>query len=466
MAFPRGLIETIIPLTHGRGFKKILRFNYRVGPKLHFPLVVTPQILSMGEPFFTRQALYFLSDVDCAVRTYSEEAGGGATSPEAGGDSEIRRIADDCLFEYSLRNPDSRLTTRSELPPRRTRRESTRVTLRRPGLPVASYMAVDGERVLLSTGAERSFEDLYHDFVGDFYDTDLGWRPIGEGAEAFPLGLCSADQEAAPVVFQELPYTYEEIDLLGRILPIDPEMIGRFSVSDFLKPETDESSQEAIVTLLNQPYMEQYERLPPAKHLEQETINVGRTCDPRLLDFYFAGLRSLSPVVEYKNYYNIIEYYFEDASLVRIKAELDDILDKLREAEDIEVFTNLAKRLQPGAEQDQIRQVVQRHTSLDRLRSFFSTEIPGPSLSHFENFNGVINGKEVQKIRIGNPDLQRLVADRIYAFRNAIFHSKRTFKGKETVVIRPCSQEEVEIVAHEVRLIKMIAQEIIKQTRT
>ncbi len=46
-----------------------------------------------------------------------------------------------------------------------------------------------------------------------------------------------------------------------------------------------------------------------------------------------------------------------------------------------------------------------------------------------------------------------------------IFHSKRTFKGKETLVIRPCSKEETEIVAHEVLLIKMVAQEIIKQSK-
>src|SRR5205823_1210634 len=107
------------------------------------------------------------------------------------------------------------------------------------------------------------------------------------------------------------------------------------------------------------------------KFLEPEIIEVGNMYDPRLLDFYFAGLRSLSPVVEFKSYYNIIEYHFEDASLVRIKAELDDVFNKLKEADDLEVFSNLIKRLQPGAEKDQIRQVVQRYIQLDRLRAFF-----------------------------------------------------------------------------------------------
>src|SRR5437016_4645955 len=143
MTIPQSLIGSILPLTNSRGFGKILRFNYMVGPNQRLPLVVSPQILSMGDPFFTRQAIYFLSDVDCAIRTYSEEVCGPAAGGEEGGVSEIRRAADDCLFEYSLRKPASRLTTRSELPPRRTRWERTEITVKQPGLSGASYSAVD-----------------------------------------------------------------------------------------------------------------------------------------------------------------------------------------------------------------------------------------------------------------------------------------------------------------------------------
>src|SRR5207249_2037575 len=117
---------------------------------------------------------------------------------------------------------------------------------------------------------------------------------------------------------------------------------------------------------------------------------------------------------------------------------------------------------QPVAEKEQIRQVIQHYVPLNRLQLFFKAEIPRTSRIYFENFNRVVNGKEVQKIHIGNAELQSLAADRIYSFRNDIFHSKRMFKGKETEMIRPCSKEETEVVAHEVLLVKMIAQEIIK----
>jgi hypothetical protein len=465
MSFPRSLVETILPLTNSRGFGKFIRFNYTVGSNSSFPIVVSPQILSMAVPFLTRQALYFLSDLDCAIRTYSEEAAGLNEGQAARIiQTELQRAADDCLFVYSLRNPASRLTTRSELPPRRTRRESVHITIKKRGCPDASYISVDGERVLMSSDSLRLFENLYDAFVEDLHDPNVGQQAIGDGVGAFPFGLCSGEDTNPPLVFHELPYTFEEVKLLSSVVPVDPDMIGRFSAADLLKPGRDKSSIEAIVALLNQPYIDQVRQLPPVKFPDQEIIDVSHTYDPRLLDFYFAGLRSLSPVVEYKNYYNIIEFFFEDASLDSMKSERNHVFDQLREAEDIEVFTTWAKRLQPGAENDQIRRVVQRYVSLDRLRSFFNDDIPESSRRHFESFNGVVNGKEVQKIRIGNADLQRLVADRIYSFRNAIFLSKRTFKGKETLVIRPCGREESEVVAHEVLLIKMVAQEIIKQS--
>lgn len=465
MGFSKPLIETILPLTNSRGFGKFIRFNYRVGFNPSFPLVVSPQILSMADPCLTRQALYFLSDLDCAIRMYSEVGDRFKKGQHVDGNHrELRTAADDCLFEYSLKNPASRLTTRSEIPPRSTRRESIHVTVKKPGRPDTTYIAVDGQRVLLSTESQRSFEEMYNTFVADLRDPDVDRQAIEDGVDAFPPGLCLGEEGNPPLVLKELPYTFEEVKLLSSVVPVDPGMIGRFSESDLLKPGRDESSVEATVALLNQPYIEQVRRLPPAKFPHQDIIDVSSSYDPRLLDFYFAGLRSLSAVVEYKNYYNIIEFYFEDASLDTIKSELDQVFDKLREAEDIDAFTTWAKRLQPGAEQDQIRRVVQRYVSPERLRSFFDDQIPEAARRHFESFNGIVNGKEVQRIRIKNGELGRLVADRIYSFRNAIFHSKRTLKGKETMVIRPCGKEETEVVAHEVLLIKMVAQEIIKQS--
>jgi hypothetical protein len=348
----------------------------------------------------------------------------------------MHRAADDCLFEYSLRNPASRLTTRSELPPRTTRRDNILVRVELRGCPEATYRAVDGERVHLSTEAQRSFEKMYDSFVADLYDSNVDWQAIGDGAGAFPPGLCSGEEGTAPLVFQEVPYTFEEVELLSCIVPMDQEMFGRFSVLDLFKSNCSEAKVEAITELLNKPYNERFRQFPTAKHPRLEKIDVGHSYNPRLLDFYFAGLRSLSPVVEFKSYYNIIEYYFDDGDYAKAPKE-----------------------------HEQIRQVIRDFVSLERLRSFFDEEIPPPSRYHFENFDGMINGGEIQKIRTSNAGLQSLVAKRIYSYRNSIFHSKRVYRGEPTVVIRPCSKEETQIVAHEVLLTKMVAQEIIKQSR-
>src|SRR3972149_8421267 len=43
-----------------------------------------------------------------------------------------------------------------------------------------------------------------------------------------------------------------------------------------------------------------------------------------LLDLYFAGLREKSPLIQFKNYYNIIEYVFEDAVVEECKRHLSE----------------------------------------------------------------------------------------------------------------------------------------------
>lgn len=424
MSHTRSYSEIILPLTNSRGFRKILRFNYEADSEYPLPLIVSPQILFMGQPYFTRQALYFLSDVDSSIRMYQLCSHVSTNHTEADLESRTRRAADDCLFEYSIRNADSRLTTRSDIPPKRTNWERIEITEKNDGLPDARYLAVDNERAYIALESKPAFDAIYSAYIADLHDAHAEFTKSNIKSEAFPIGLCVNGIEAAPVRFLEIPYTYDELEFLSRFVPVNPGMIGQFSCFDLISSGQNELSREAIVSMLNQPYIEQATRFPPEKWLEPEIIEVRQSYNPRLLDFYFAGLRSLSPIVEFKNYYNILEYYFEDASLDNIKSRLDEVVFKLKQTEDFGEFSDLAKQLQPlGAENQQIRQVVQQYVPLARLRKFFQNEISKQAKSHFENYNGFINGKEIQKIRLSNPNLQDQVADRVYAFRNAIFHS-------------------------------------------
>jgi hypothetical protein len=454
-------IETIVPLTNSRGFGKMLRFNYTVERGSAMPLVVSPQILQMGQPHFTRQAVYFLSDIECAIRMYSP-----APDPPSRIRSEAvlaltRKAADDCLFEYSIRNPASRLTARPDVPPKRFQRETTIVTRRQAGAPDTRYLATDNERAHLSIKSKELFDRIYSTFVEDVFGPEVRSSTDCGTLERSPLGLICDDDESVPVRFEELPYTFDEIEALSCILPVDVAIADKLSPAALLEQMSNRLGIEARVALINNSYIEGLRGLSPHKRIEPEIFEVNRTYNPRLLDFYFAGLRSLSPVVEFKNYYNIIEYYFEDASIDVIKSRLDDVAHQLKETDDIAEFSKLAKKLVPaGNERDQIDHVIHKYVQLDRLRRFFETDIPKPCRRHFETFGGM----EEHKLLIGDPGLQRTVANRIYTFRNAIFHSKRTLGGKGVGTIRPGTTEEAEIVTIENLLLKMIAQEIISQS--
>jgi len=47
--------------------------------------------------------------------------------------------------------------------------------------------------------------------------------------------------------------------------------------------------------------------------IPQEELVVTMYHDPSLLSYYFCALRDHSPISQFKNFYNVLEYFFEDA---------------------------------------------------------------------------------------------------------------------------------------------------------
>ena len=460
-----GYIEFIIPLTNSRGFGKFLRFDYLVSDIWQMPLVVSPHILGMGDPYYTRQGLYFLSDIECAIRLMMLESNSTTSLQTQSQLAKFQKAADDCLFEYSLRNPSSRLTTRSDYSLPSYHREWIHKIVKDSYNQEYEFLLVDGGRaLLLSPVAEELFEQIYTDYLNQIHVKTTGASEIKKEYDAWPQGLLSMTEEIPPVKFTEVPYTFEELALLSEVIPVDTEIFLPTPETSPTKRNDQHIAREWLISMFKQPYMPQVQAILQAKKLEQEVITVSRTYNPVLLDFYFAGLRSLSPIIEFRSYYSVIEYFFENAALESIKQNFDELVEKLKATDDFGEYVKLAKELKPEeAERIQIRQVIERYIDIDRIRSFLKHDLPKEAKTHFESFNRPVSGKEVQRLKQDNPDLQNLVADRIYSFRNAIFHAKRTWKGREANGIRPFSKEESEVVRHEAMLLKMVAQEIIKQ---
>lgn len=426
-----GYVELALPLTNSRGNSKCLRFNYWATEDQQMPLVVSPHILGMSNPYFTRQAIYFLSDVESVIRLMVPAPNDTSNYREWSQSqlANLRAMADNCLFEYSLVDSTSRLTTRSDRPAQVHMTEHT-VSSRFPESdhPTASYFMTDGGKAgLLEPEGVQSFDQLYTEYVHAVYSQEIYY--LG-GTKIYSIWTDELSESDDPhVIFEEMPYTFEELYNISRIIPINSDLFPRDGES-ITEQEAPLKLREFFIATLNQPYLNFINSNSLAKYPEYQFFDVNRMYNPLLLDFYFAGLRSLSPINEFRSYYSVVEYMFDESA---------------------------------GAyDSDQIRDVVCTFVRPERIISFLS-ELDTDAQQHFSTYTQHVGQYACKRLDTYTSNIQRAVANRIYQFRNAIFHSKKSRHGRANSNFRPSTKEEVQVIQYEAQLVKMVAQEIIKQ---
>ena len=443
----RNYTEIALPLSNGKGFGKIARFKYKASDDLRMPLVISPHIQTIGNPLLTRQGVYFMSDIGYVIRAYIPTT---EDSDIAIWQEEIlpsfRRKADDCLFEYSLKQPSSKLTTHTDAPPIITLlQEQVNISYSWVAGRNNSYLSVDGQKAnLLDPIVPQFVENAYTEYSkkllenleisesGDYISTISDIRKDKWYREERPgWGRVLRSRLIPHVIFSERPFSYYDMLHFSTAIPINTSV---YQAHGGIK--TEEALWEWCFDLFNQRNLEQYNITTEGSFEEYFTESHDKTAfytceksyNPRLLEFYFSGLRSPSPLNEFRGYYNVIEYLFEGKP-----------------------------------ENEEIRNVIERYITKDRLIKFLTTEISAEVLNHFLSYRDAIGQAHVELLTIDGTDIRSVVAKRIYQFRNAIFHSKKTRNGQLNNNIRPTTKEEYQVVAMEVKLLNMIAQEIILQ---
>ena len=51
-------------------------------------------------------------------------------------------------------------------------------------------------------------------------------------------------------------------------------------------------------------------------YLPVETVHLDKLYNPILLSYYFSGLKEVNPLLSFIGFYNVLEYYFEEAPLL------------------------------------------------------------------------------------------------------------------------------------------------------
>lgn len=375
---------------------------------LSHPMLVHPIV--HGEPVLTAQAFYYLEQLEAVAKVRFE------TPTDHLSDGEVEYLVDNYLFEYSKVHPEARL----------------------------SFKITDG----------KFWEDDVPEFylMADHRDTEV-------------LVL--------DVMNDEYVHHIEAIDPTDRVDLTDWD-IGRNFARDAFEPykAAMEALLEKKVKVLVAPsqdrdgYMgklrvvksgyglitrEQAERLsdislrsisPTDRSVKLAATDVAMACEdiplrrvvaskqysPLMLSHYFSGLKELNPLKAFVGFYNVLEYYFEEAPRILGRA----------------APTELA----------QLKCVVELISTAADVETFF-LQLPAPVshavLTDLPTSSGLIISRITH-----SPDLRYDLARWLYEIRCAVIHSKKTRRGAPTPSFEPYSQSS-NIVRHVIPFIQWLA---------
>ena len=278
----------LMPLTNSRGLGKIVFFS-----GLKFPIVITPSL--MGEPMLTSQAFYFLERVDSAAAMRFESP---ADIPS---EREMEYVIDNYLFEYSKRYPDSKITSKL-----------TEFVYWRDH-PDDHYNWFDwrlSECLVLDTLNDDTIvecQDPNHPSKECIYDWCLFRTYFQEASEDYQKKLQAAMAIQATVKTQDHSSLGTGTFNLP-IIKVSDGLLTRDQAEMFEVIEPGRPKPRSLVCLVSR-------GMPSESNfwIDQELISVTNYHDEQLLAYYFSAVRDYSPVSQFKNYYNVLEYFFEDA---------------------------------------------------------------------------------------------------------------------------------------------------------
>lgn len=145
--------------------------------------------------------------------------------------------------------------------------------------------------------------------------------------------------------------------------------------------------------------------------LPVERITAVKEHNPTLLSFYFSGLREFNPLASFIGYYNVLEYYFEEAPLQLSKSA--------------------------NTERKQLCCVIELLCNTNQLFSKLNNLSDNDKRS-IESHIDTSSGVSIRELNIiNNNDLINETTRWIYDIRCAIVHSKKTRNQQVTPVFQP-----------------------------
>ena len=397
-------------LANSKGLNRVIFFE-----GLDFPIIICPTI--HGEPLLTTQAFYYLDQLESVIKIRFEKR---CDLPEHKTEIELERkfeyISDNYLFLYSKKYPNEKL--------------SSKITeykfWRDVGHTYLGYDMNNTHALALDAANDETIVDIKDDKHPDknyWHDWCLVSNYTNEIFEKYVTSMKSVIDKMVKVETN----THDELGTGKRLLPLlrcRSRILDYYQANMFGVIDADhiDTSKQNIVVSRGFASDNNFE-------IPLEVFHAKKKYDADLLSYYFAGVREHLPISKFRCFYNVLEYFFEDAPQA------------------------LGERARN--ERKQISCVVRWISDSDSIREFING-LGQDFVNRIEQDLVSLNGGKIGAIRIVSSDLEEKVAGWLYEIRCACVHSKKTRNGEVSMRFVPYSQDE-DLVELSISLVQYLA---------
>jgi hypothetical protein len=360
-----------------------------------------------GEPVLTAQAFYYLDELECIAKIRLEDEN------EALNEDEIQYLLDNYLFEFSKAYPGMSITPKVEAAKfwRNDYREFYILVDQRNSQSLTIDASNDPD--------VRSIKTEDEDDAAHVDNWDIGRNYTKDCLETYINALASILDKR---VIVDIAPNDERDGYRGklRVIRTSANLIDYWQATAL-----EDISIRSIASSTSKIPLPVSACRYATDSLTLERVVATKQHTPILLSHYFSGLKESNPLKAFAGFYNVLEYYFEDAPL-------------------------LLGRTAPN-ERRQLENVICLVTTSDEIIRFLNglePEVRQTALANIPTSSGaIIGGLDIAS------DIERNLARWLYDIRCAVIHSKRTRGG-----VPPPSFEPYSSAAHVLRTIIPIIQ--------
>ena len=281
-------------LTNAKNLKKVISFE-----GLEFPILITPTL--HGEPLLTVQALYYLSSLESVVRIRFANS---ESVPKHNSDQELERrfeyIIDNYLFEYSKRYPKEQITSK---------------------ITDFKYWKNDGD-IYLGYDENHTFalalDILNDDSIIEVRNNDFptkddwnDWCLISNYTSEYINNYVELMQS---LIKKKVSVLTKDNEHLGtgefelQLLKVNDHILNFYQVEmlEVLQPQRLDEKDGYVLVSRGRASKNDFS-------LPLEKIIANKYYDAELLSYYFAAIREHLPISKFRCFYNVLEYFFEEA---------------------------------------------------------------------------------------------------------------------------------------------------------